>query len=169
MDPPIGDVVVNHAPVTYRIVEEGTKRRKVSLVDSVGFSYNIHSKRPYATYWQCTVRPKGKPCKASVIERNGVYQAGKSAHNHQIEAGCFIAAKVVAAVKQKALEEKFKPASAIVSEVCMQLVCYNVHNNSCNFVALHSLRNNSGGLLCLNLKEKLNTPLKIKTTHHNCS
>ena len=103
VDPPISDVVVNHAPVTYKIVEEGTKRRKINLVDSVGFSYNVHSKRSYATYWQCTVRPKGNPCKASVIQRNGEYQAGKSAHNHPTEAGAFIAAKVVAAVKKKAL------------------------------------------------------------------
>jgi hypothetical protein len=72
-DPPIGNIVVDHAPVTYKIVDEGTKRRKICLLDSIGFSYNIHSKRSYATYWQCTVRPKGNPCKASVIEKNGAY------------------------------------------------------------------------------------------------
>ncbi|CAB4041750.1 PREDICTED: uncharacterized protein LOC107343319, partial [Paramuricea clavata] len=31
MDPPIANVEVHHAPLTYRIVEEGTKRRKISL------------------------------------------------------------------------------------------------------------------------------------------
>ena len=66
------------------------------------------------------MRPKGKACKGSVIVRNGTYQAGKSAHNHQIEAGGFTAVTEVAAVKQKALEEKFRSASAIVAEVCMQ-------------------------------------------------
>jgi hypothetical protein len=114
---PVGTAVVDHAPITYRIVEEGTKRRKTSLLDSVGFTYNVHSKRSYATYWQCTVRPKGNPCKASVIERNGTYQAGRSVHNHQVEAGAFTAAKVIAAVKTKALQDKFRPASAIVEEV----------------------------------------------------
>jgi hypothetical protein len=116
-DPPIGNIVVDHASVTYKIVDEGTKRRKICLLDSIGFSYNIHSKRSYATYWQCTVRPKGNPCKASVIERNGAYQKGKSAHNHQVEAGAFTAAQVMATVKTKALEDKFRPASAIVEEV----------------------------------------------------
>ena len=53
------------------------------------------------------------------MERCGVYQAGKSAHNHQVGAGAFTAAKVVAEVKKRALEEKFKPASAIVQEVNM--------------------------------------------------
>jgi hypothetical protein len=85
-------------------VEEETKRRKISLVDSVGFKYNVHSKRSYATYWQCTVRPKGNPCKASVVERNGLFLAGKSNHNHQVEAGAFTAAEVVAAVKTKYVE-----------------------------------------------------------------
>lgn len=117
IDPPLSNVIVDHAPVTYRIVEEGTKRRKTRLLDSIGFTYNVHSKRSYATYWQCTVRPKANPCKASVIERNGWYQTGRSAHNHQVEAGAFTAAKVMAAVKTKALEDKFRPASAIVEEV----------------------------------------------------
>ena len=66
-------------PVTFTLVENGTSRGKTSLVDSLGFTYNVHSKRPYATYWQCTMRPKGNPCKASVTERDGTFQAGKSA------------------------------------------------------------------------------------------
>ena len=61
LDPPIANVVVNHTPVTYQVVEEGTKRRKISLVDSIGFTYNVHSKRSYATNWQCTMRPKKQP------------------------------------------------------------------------------------------------------------
>ncbi len=117
LETPMGNVMINHDPVTYHVVENGTKRRKISLVDSVGFTYNVHSKRTYATYWQCTVRPKGNPCKASVIERNGSFQAGKSVHNHNVEAGALTAAKVVVEVKRKALEDKFRPASAIVDEV----------------------------------------------------
>ncbi len=117
LETPMGDVMINHDPVTYHVVENGTKRRKISLVDSVGFTYNVHSKRTYTTYWQCTVRPKGNPCKASVIERNGSFQAGKSVHNHNVEAGALTAAKVVAEVKRKALEDKFRPALAIVDEV----------------------------------------------------
>ena len=55
LDPPIGNVVVDHTPVTYQVVKEGTKRRKISLVDNIGFTCYVHSKRSYATYWQCTV------------------------------------------------------------------------------------------------------------------
>ena len=129
LDPPIGNVVVDHTPVTYQVVEKGTKRRKISLVYSIGFTYNVHSKRSYATYWQCTVRPKNNPCRASVIERNGTYQTGKSMHNHQVEAGSFTAVKVVAAVKKMALQDKFRPASAIVDEVIEHAVIVTFNCN----------------------------------------
>jgi len=36
-------------------------------------------------YWQCTVRPKGNQCKATVIERDGVFTQGLSIHNHPLQ------------------------------------------------------------------------------------
>ena len=116
-DPVPGEVIAEIQPVTFQIVESGTKRRKTSLIDSLGFSYNVHSRRPYATYWQCTVRPKGSRCKASVTERDGVFRPGQHKHNHTVEVGAATAAKIVSRVKNKALEDKFKSASAIVDEV----------------------------------------------------
>ena len=80
-------------------------------MDSLGYSYNVRSKRSYATYWQCTVRPRGNACKATVIQRDGTFQAGANAHNHSSEPGAVTAAKIVKLVKEKALEDKFKPAS----------------------------------------------------------
>ena len=112
-----GEVIAEFQPVSFQIVESGTKRRKTSLIDSLGFCYNVHSRRPYATYWQCTVRPKGNPCKASVTERDGVFRPGQQSHNHTVEMGAATAAKIVSQVKSKALDDKFKPASAIVDEV----------------------------------------------------
>ena len=91
------------------------------LVDSLGFTYNLNGKRSYATYWQCTVRPKDNPCKASVTQRDGRFQAGKNAHNHVAEVGAVKAKKIVSKVKEKALEDKFKPAAAIVNEVNLDL------------------------------------------------
>ena len=120
---PSRDVIADHrASVTYHLVEEGTKRGRAMLVDSLGFTYNVNAKRSYATYWQCTVRPKGNPCKASVAERDGTFQAGKNSHNHSAEVGAATARKIVTTVKAKALENKFKPASAIVNEVINSLV-----------------------------------------------
>ena len=115
---PSCDVIADHqASVTYHLVEEGTKCGRAMLVDSLGFTYNINAKRSYATYWQCTVCPKGNPCKASVAERDGTFQAGKHSHNHLAEVGAATARKIVTTVKTKALENKFKPALPILNEV----------------------------------------------------
>ena len=119
-EPLMGDVTVFENPdnyVTFELVEEGSKRRKTKLVGSLGLSYNVRSKRSYAKYWQCTVRPRGNACKATVIQRDGTFQAETNVHNHSSEPGAVRAAKIVKLVKEKALEDKFKPASAIVEEV----------------------------------------------------
>ena len=120
---PSRDVIADlRASFTYPLVEEGTKRGRATLVDGIGFTFNINAKRSYDTYyWQCTVRPKGNPCKASVAERDGTFQAGKNSHNHTAEVGAATARKIVTTVKIKALENKFKPASAIVNEVITTL------------------------------------------------
>ena len=81
---PDGEPPIAAERVTFQLVERGTKRGKTSLIDSQGFTYNVHSRRPYTTYWQCTMRPKGNPCQSSVTERDGIFQAGKSAHNHAV-------------------------------------------------------------------------------------
>lgn len=104
------DLTINQeaAGVTFQLVEQGTKRGKARLIDNLGYTYNLHHRRSYATYWQCTVRPKGNPCKASVTERNGNFQPGKNGHNHPAEAGSAVAAKIVTKVKEKAAQEKFR-------------------------------------------------------------
>ena len=43
-------VCLEASPVTYHLVEQRMKRGRVMLVDKVGFSYNINSRRPYVTY-----------------------------------------------------------------------------------------------------------------------
>lgn len=118
-EPVLGDITLenpNNHHVTFQLVEEGSKRRKTKLVDSLGYSYNVRSKRSYATYWQCVVRPRENACKATVIQRDGNFHSGENAHNHTAEVGAMTAAKIVNLVKEKALEDKFKPASAIVEE-----------------------------------------------------
>ena len=100
-------------------------------MDSLGYGYNVRSKRSYATYWQCTVRPRGNAFKATVIQRDGTFQAGANAHNHSSEPGAVTAAKIVKLVKEKALEDKFKPASAIVEEV-FKLHLTDLQVNSAN-------------------------------------
>ena len=108
---------VGPTELTYRIVEEGTKRRRRKLIDSLGYSYNGKEKGKYTTYWQCTVRPKGNYCRATVKETDGDFVAGQQGHNHQAEVGAFMAAQITTSVKRKAMDNLFKPAPAIVEEV----------------------------------------------------
>ena len=84
-------------------------------IDSRGYSYNVKRRTKTAVIWQCTVR-KGHYCKATVKEVDGAFHETQ-VHDHQPAVGAATAAKVVSAVKRKALEDIFKPASAIVQEV----------------------------------------------------
>ena len=52
-----------------------------------------------------------------MIQRDGNFRSGENFHNHPAEAGAMTAAKIVNLVKEKALENEFKPASAIMEEV----------------------------------------------------
>ena len=101
--------------VTYEIVEEGSRQQHRKLIDSRGYSYNVKRRTKTAVIWQCTVR-KGHYCKAMVKEADGAFHEIQ-VHDHQPAVGAAMAAKVVSAVKRKALEDILKPASAIVQEV----------------------------------------------------
>ena len=97
-----------------------------SAIDSRGYSYNVKRRTKTAVIWQCTVR-KGNYCKAAVKEVDGAFHETQ-VHDHQPAVGAATVAKVVSAVKRKALENVFKPASAIVQEVytTSKEVIYNI-------------------------------------------
>lgn len=118
----IGDATIHECPVgeftvTYKIVEQGSKRGKVKLIASNGYTYNIKSRGVNVVYWQCSVRPKVNPCKALVIERSGTFQSNSTSHNHQPATGAATAAEIMVEVKAEAMKDLFKPAPAIVNEV----------------------------------------------------
>ena len=109
--------------VTYEIVENSSKRGWPKLIDSQGYSYTLQRRRGIVTDWQCSVRPKVNPCRATVRQRGDQFQSGIHAHNHQAQVGALTAAKITAQVKAKAVEDVFKPAPAIVDEVTIILYC----------------------------------------------
>ena len=51
-----------------------------------------------------------------MTDRDGVFRPGQQTHNQTVEMGAATAAKIVSRVKSKALEDKFKPALAIVDD-----------------------------------------------------
>lgn len=87
------------------------------MVDSLGYTYNVKERGKVTTYWQCTVRPKGSQCRATVKQTGGEFVPGLSCHNHPADVGALLAAKIRTSVKRKAVDELFRPATAIVEEV----------------------------------------------------
>ena len=85
--------------LNFTVVEEGTKRRKLKLIDSRGYTYNVKEKGKSATYWQCTNRPKSGTRRATVKVYDGRFNPGKSPHNHSVAAGALVSARVVTRVK----------------------------------------------------------------------
>ena len=56
-----------------------------------------------------------------MTDGDGVFRPGQQSHNQRVEMGAATTAKIVSRVKSKALEDKFKPASAIVDEVTIHV------------------------------------------------
>ena len=110
--------ITNQVP-TYQVIEHSIKRGCQKLVvDSSGFTYNVQRRRRAVVDWQCTVRPKVNPCRATVIQRGAEdFRPGAHRHNHSAQVGADLAAKVTQRVKAMAVLDVFRPASAIVDEV----------------------------------------------------
>ena len=60
--------------VTYEIVENTSKRGRPKLKDSQGYSYTLQGRRGLVTDWQCSIRPKVNPCRATVGQRGDQFQ-----------------------------------------------------------------------------------------------
>lgn len=113
----IEDLTDQVETVTYQILEQGTRRARAKLIDSNGYTYNVKSQSPKATYWQCTVRPKLNRCKATVVQRGDVFCQGNHAHNHYAKTGAAAAEKIATMVKKEAVNNPLKSATTIVNEV----------------------------------------------------
>ena len=106
-------------PLTFEVIEGASKRGQEKLFDSHGHSYCVKRRRNEITYWHCSVRGKSNHCPASVIQRPEGFTVGVE-HNHTGEVGLPETAKLTAAIKRKATDDLFRPASAIVDEVLLQ-------------------------------------------------
>ena len=53
-------------------------------------------------------------------ERTPQFMTGKQSHNHPTVTDAVTAAKILTAVKEQAVQDVFRPASAIIEEVSMQ-------------------------------------------------
>ena len=107
-EPAILEQPETQCPAQFKLVEDSTKTRRVKLVDSRGYTFNV--KRVTATDWQCTSRPASNPCRATVVQRGDTFQPSLRSHNHPAQVGAALAAIVSAKAKAKAVQDLFKPA-----------------------------------------------------------
>lgn len=106
-----------NSPNRFEILETGSQRGKPLLVESRGFSYVIKRKNKASTIWRCTIRNKNAQCLATVVQQGELFTAGGSDHCHDFLPNLDVAKRVTAAVKDKASDDVFKSAAAIVESV----------------------------------------------------
>ncbi|KAK3090245.1 hypothetical protein FSP39_010325 [Pinctada imbricata] len=70
------DTILDDEPVTYEIVEKGSKQRTKKLVSSDGYAHTVKKTTQYATYWRCSVRSSTLWCRASVTQRGTTFTPG---------------------------------------------------------------------------------------------
>ncbi|KAI8508520.1 hypothetical protein Bbelb_136190 [Branchiostoma belcheri] len=105
--------------VTFTLIPSGSKRGGNKLADSMGYAYTVKRRKTTVTYWECSKRPKGTRCPASVVERAGVYRRGDNRHNHPAVVNTETNLKIQAEVRAKAKDDVFKSAHAIVQETML--------------------------------------------------
>ncbi|PFX16516.1 hypothetical protein AWC38_SpisGene19205 [Stylophora pistillata] len=74
-----------------------------------------------ATDWQCSVRPTGNRCKATVVQRPGnLFEFGRNLHNHAAPVGGMVAVKIKSLIKEEAKQDVFRPASEVVNDLLLR-------------------------------------------------
>ncbi|XP_029974749.1 uncharacterized protein LOC115408246 isoform X2 [Salarias fasciatus] len=106
--------------VEYCIIDSSSQRGKRKLVDNRGYQYTVKRARGTATDWRCCVRNKTVVCRATVVQRGDTFAEGPHAHVHGAVPGLKTAAQVRANVRQKAVQDIFRPAGAVVKEVLLE-------------------------------------------------
>ncbi|XP_068229184.1 uncharacterized protein [Palaemon carinicauda] len=108
--------------VTYEKIESSSQRGNSKLSNSTGYSYTLKRKNNVSIHWRCVVRNKKISCMAAVKEVGNTFIRGHAEHCHPPETSCAVKSKVCTLVKQKAMEDVFRPASDIVDEVLREQV-----------------------------------------------
>ena len=112
-----------HPPIiTYEKICASSQRGKQKLVDSLGFSYTFKRKTHVGVHWRCAVRNKKVTCNMIVKEVNGVFIRGANEHSHPPEACPLTTSEVSKLIKDKAMDDVFRPALEIVEEVLLEHV-----------------------------------------------
>ena len=109
------------APITYSVLEKGSKRGGKLLVSSDGFSFGVKAENKSSTRWVCSVRSKKSRCHAVVTQVGDTFNAGTQRHNHPADIRLPMKARLFAQVKQTAALNPFRPAMQIVEDAVLEV------------------------------------------------
>ena len=102
-------------PINFKLITEGTKRGKVKLVSSDGFSYAIKYKGTKATTWACTARGKNNSCSAFVKQTGrDQFMIGPLPHSHPGTVGIVEQTELSAKIKMAATDRNTLSAMNLV-------------------------------------------------------
>lgn len=106
--------------ITYEKVSASSQRGKQKLMDSRGYSYTFKRKTRVGVHWRCAVRNKTVNCGVTIKEVDNMFIRGPNEHSHPPEACPVTTSKVSKLIKEKAMEDVFRPALEIVEEVMLE-------------------------------------------------
>ncbi|XP_053384651.1 uncharacterized protein LOC123549348 [Mercenaria mercenaria] len=121
-DRSLDDSIPDDAPVTFNVVEGGTKRGGQKLVSSDGYTYTRRNVKEGRVYWTCSIRNRNFKCMASVKQYGDLFTPSLNGHQHPAVPGALKKVTIAAKVKQVARENVFRPAGEIVETVMKDLI-----------------------------------------------
>jgi len=118
LDLEAGDVSVRE--LQYEMVGASSKRGKLKLVDTCGYSYTLKYEGSDFTTWTCSICNKNVICRASVRQYGDEFWRNSTDHTHPSVPGTDVAHHVSAKVKAAAADNVFVPASQLVKDVFLE-------------------------------------------------
>ncbi|XP_071956825.1 uncharacterized protein [Antedon mediterranea] len=105
--------------VTFKIFEATSIRGKDTLTSSDGYQYTkkVDRRRPNNVTWRCCVRNRNLTCRATVIERDGVYIRGLQNHICGAMPGLEKVSIIRRNVKEQAVNRPFESTSEMVEKI----------------------------------------------------
>lgn len=112
--------------ITYEKIPASSQRGKEKLIDSCGYSYTFKRKTSVGVHWRCAVRNKSVECGITLKEVDNVFIRGPHGHSHPPETCPVTTSKVSKLIKEKAMQDLFRPALEIVEEVMLDNITPNM-------------------------------------------
>ncbi|XP_062585673.1 uncharacterized protein LOC134247321 [Saccostrea cucullata] len=116
--PPLG-AVLEDSPVTFRVLEKGSKRGGRLLVSSDGYAYTVKRDNQRSTIWTCSKRSASLNCHASIIQRGDSFKPGRNHHLHLPDPHLPHLRDITARVKEAIKDRTTESAMTIVKETVL--------------------------------------------------